>query len=50
MLKGEPARGGQPYQKESTRTTKEQVETTPTLADLGVTKKEASQAEMLASL
>ena len=49
MLKStERAKGGQPHQKNPTSNHREPVE--PTLADLGISKKESSKAQMLAEL
>jgi len=50
LKKTEPqrAKGGQPYQKKPTSAKKEPVEST--LKDLGITKKESSQAQFLADL
>jgi len=42
------AKGGQPYQKRATGIIEEPVE--PTLSDLGLTKRESSEAQILASL
>jgi len=44
------ATGGQPYQGRSTDTTSEPVDNTPTLAELGITKKVSSVAQQLAAL
>jgi hypothetical protein len=44
----ERAKGGQPYRKISTPTQREEVE--PSLKDLGISWKESSEAQLLASL
>lgn len=43
----ERAKGGQPYQAASTGNVLSPVEEAPTLAELGVTKRESSEAQLL---
>jgi hypothetical protein len=44
------ATGGQPYQAKSTGSHKEPVDAPPTLAELGLTKKESMNAQLLHSI